>query len=231
MLGCPSARSVAGRRRHCARPLWHRHFHPKSGGSPPGQRRPARQVCSNLMEDHGLRPGRVGHALLDRLPVASIQAPIHVLEVAVAHQGQQSAQVGVHRQAGIARAILETRPIPLPEPVQAQPQVQNRFQAQAPPAGIKPIQGVDGRQQRWFCVFLHPARNIPFRPGLPVTPENQVVFANLTLSNYNWCARRTDRSNPQDWSSTGRQTSRSCWAALCRWVISPILPKPSAKRI
>ena len=88
------------------------------------------QVGLNLPKDSTLVPGRSGHEMLQRLPVAAlIQAPCNVLEVALVVQGQHGAQVKISVGTGVPCAAGKHVPIPFPKTVQPQAQVQNRRQA------------------------------------------------------------------------------------------------------
>ena len=96
-------------------------------------------IAPNLLEDRVRRPGGLGHEMLERLPIAPIQATIDIGKVALIFHGQLTPPKRPGTIAGVARAGSETRAIMLPEDVEIIGELFHRVAGDAPAIWIEQI--------------------------------------------------------------------------------------------
>ena len=104
-------------------------------GTPVGQGRGRLALGLYLLDHRGARPRRVGHEVLQGLPIPSMQGALHVGKVAFGVHSQLRPQIVVGMRAGVARTGRKTTTKAQPELREAVPQVGDRFRRQAPASG------------------------------------------------------------------------------------------------
>jgi hypothetical protein len=92
-----------------------------------GQGRGRLDLGLNLVEHRGSRPGRVGHEVLQGLPIAPIQGAVHVGKVPFGVHGQLGTQIVVGVLASVARTGRKTATKAQPELGEAVTQMGDRF--------------------------------------------------------------------------------------------------------
>ena len=113
--------------------------------APVGQGRDGLDRGLHLAEHHLSRPGRVGHEVLQGLPLPPGPCPVHVGKVPFGVHGQLGTQIVVGVLAGVARTGRKTAAKAQPELGEVVTQMGDRFRRQSPSSG-----GI----QRWLAALI-----------------------------------------------------------------------------
>ena len=113
--------------------------------APVGQGRDGLDRGLHLAEHHWSRPGRVGHEVLQGLPLPPGPCPVHVGKVPFGVHGQLGTQIGVGRRAGVACTGRTTTTKAQPKLVETVAQMGDRFRRQSPASGGLQCRRIDLR--------------------------------------------------------------------------------------